>query len=92
MNLSEILEFPTTLDTGPNGNRVHESVFRSYQCLEKVRELLRVESPPSVVIEIIDHIMEAPHRDKDLSLCTCDAEPAGATHLPNCPAFRGRGS
>jgi hypothetical protein len=67
MTLAEIRDLPTVLGTGPNGNRVHESIFRNYHCVQKVRELLRKETPPSVILEIIDDIMDAPMKTRELS-------------------------
>jgi hypothetical protein len=67
MTLAEIRDLPTVFGTGPNGNRVHESIFRSYHCVQKVRELLREETPPSVILEIIDDIMDAPAGTREMS-------------------------
>jgi hypothetical protein len=64
--LAEIRETPVVLDTG-NG-RVHESVFRSWHCLRKVREYLLMarkgdRMPPEVLLEIIDDLMDSPGKD-----------------------------
>lgn len=68
MTLAELREMPTCLGTGPNGSRIHESVFRSYQMLMKVRQMLMnpEKVPPYVIMEIIDDVMEAPGVDKEL--------------------------
>jgi hypothetical protein len=66
MLLSEVREFPTTLDTGPNCRRIHESVFRSYQTVEKVIELLQARCPHEIILEIIEDIKHAPQTDKTL--------------------------
>lgn len=66
MKISEIKNFATTLGTGPNSGRCHESIFRSYQILEKVKELLRLGTPGEVVLEIINDIEEAPQLDKEI--------------------------
>jgi len=66
MKISDIISFPTTLGTGPNGGRFHESIFRSYQILEKVKDLLEKETPPSVVLEIIREVEDAPQLDKEI--------------------------
>jgi hypothetical protein len=64
MNIRQIKEFPTSLDREYVESRLrqlslkgfHESVLRSYQTLEKVKELLRINTPPEVVLEIIEEI------------------------------------
>lgn len=66
MKISEIKTFPNTLGTGANGMRFHESIFRSYQILEKVKELLRKQVAPSVVLEIIEDIEMATDITKEL--------------------------
>ncbi|MCC6154850.1 MAG: hypothetical protein IT367_13875 [Candidatus Hydrogenedentes bacterium] len=65
MTLAEIRERPTTIGAGPNGKRVHESVMRSHSMLQKVRTLLMMETPvpPSVILEMIDDVMDAPGCD-----------------------------
>lgn len=60
MTLAEIREMPTRLDCGSSGPRLHESVFRSFHCVSKIRELLDYGAPPAVIVEIIDDIMKAP--------------------------------
>lgn len=66
MDISEIKMLPSTLGTGPNSPRYHESLFRSYHILEKVKALLALEVPPSVVSEIIEDIEKAPTNCKEL--------------------------
>lgn len=44
--------FGTWKDTAPLG--WHESLTRSYQILEKVKDLLRKETPQDVILEIIE--------------------------------------
>lgn len=66
MKIAEIKDFPTTLDTGKNGHRVHESVLRSYQTLEKAKELLKKGTPCDVILEIIEEIESAPSLDKEI--------------------------
>ena len=39
MTIKEIKEFPVTIGHGVNGQRIHESVLRGYQILEKAKEL-----------------------------------------------------
>lgn len=65
MKISAIKEFPTTLGTGANSGRYHESVFRSYQTLEKVKSLLAIDTPSEVVLEIIQDIEQAKQIDKE---------------------------
>lgn len=68
MTLAELREQPTTIGTGPNGTRVHESVLRSYGMLQKVRELLMQPErvPPNVILEMIDDVMDSPHVTKEI--------------------------
>lgn len=69
MTLAELRELPTTIDTGPNGNRAHESIFRSYQMLQKVRGYLIAGGQPipyPVLLEMIDDVLDAPHVVKEL--------------------------
>jgi hypothetical protein len=64
MLLCKIRELPTILDTG--STRTHESVFRSYQTVEKVIELLKAGCPHEIILEIIEDIRHAPHTEKVL--------------------------
>ncbi len=68
MTLSELRERPTTIGTGPNGQRIHESVMRSYGMLMKVRELLMQPErvPANVLLEMIDDVMDSPHITKEV--------------------------
>lgn len=68
MKLAELREFATTLSTGRNEGGIHESCFRSYQCLQWVRQRLMADepTPPKLLLEIIDDIMNAPGVDKEL--------------------------
>jgi hypothetical protein len=66
MKISEIKECPTVLDLGSNDQRFHESIFRSYQILEKVKELLEKGTPGDVVLEIIQYIEECPKRTREV--------------------------
>ena len=43
---------PTTYDN------VHESVFRSYHILEKVKELIEQKTPAYVMIELINDMQD----------------------------------
>lgn len=67
MTLAELRELPTVIGTGPNGPRIHESLLRSYHCVGKVRELLRHEVPPKVLLEMIEDIMYAPGKTREIS-------------------------
>lgn len=57
MTLSEIRKMPTGLDPESPGP-IHESVFRSYHVLGKVREWLLEGTPSSVIVEMMDDLME----------------------------------
>lgn len=63
MSLDEIRNFPTTIDTGINSKRVHESVLRSFQVVQKIKELLDKNTPAPVLLEIIDDLMGAKQKD-----------------------------
>ena len=61
MKIADIKLQPTVIvDTSGQSNGFHESLLRSYQILEKVKELLRKEVAPSVVLEIIEDIEATP--------------------------------
>ena len=47
----------TTYDMTKSMGGIHESVFRSYQVLEKVKEYLRKGYPAEVILELIE-VME----------------------------------
>lgn len=68
MKLAELRQRPTTIGTSANGQRVHESVLRSYGMLQKVRELLIQEDPvpPHVLLEMIDDVLDAPNVTKEI--------------------------
>lgn len=54
MQISDILKQPTSI--GKN----HESLYRSYHILEYVEHLLKENTPPSVILEIIAHLRTQP--------------------------------
>ena len=65
MNISQIKQYPTSINTVPSDNRTvlnscHESYFRSYQTLQKVKELLEQNTHQKVVLEIIHDIETSP--------------------------------
>lgn len=66
MTLAELCTMPTILDyehiTGRD--RVHESVFRSYQVLQKAREWLLLGTNPQIVLEMIELAMSSPGKEK----------------------------
>ena len=65
MKLAEIRELPTILAIDkPNGKRYHESLFRSYQILEKVKELIEIRAPFEIIQMIIEDLQDAPQKDK----------------------------
>ena len=59
MNLAEIRKRPTSV------NNCHESILRAYHVVQKVRELLERRTPPEVLVELIDDLMDAPHSEHD---------------------------
>ena len=54
---------PTTIGTGPGGNRYHESILRSYQVLLKVQELCAKQCPNEILWEIIEDFRSLPQKD-----------------------------
>ncbi len=56
--LAEIREFPTTV----SGTLIHESCTRSYQALEKAKELLAKGCPADIILEILEDIRQAPSK------------------------------
>lgn len=63
MRLAEIRAKPTVVlrdEAAPL--RLHESHFRSFNLLEKVKEFLRAEVPPEKILEIIEDVELAPER------------------------------
>ncbi len=63
MKISKIKDFPSSLCVSSSHN-YHESLFRSYQILEKVKVLLELETPPQVILEIIDEIESCVEKGK----------------------------
>ena len=53
MNILDIAKIPTVR------NNVHESLYRSYHALDKVKELLEAGTPGHVILEIIATIEDA---------------------------------
>ncbi len=69
MKLAEIRELPTILAIDkPNGKsyraKYHESLFRSYQILGKVKELIEMKAPFEIIQMIIEDLQDAPPKDK----------------------------
>jgi hypothetical protein len=59
--ITKIANFPTTID------KVHESVYRSYQILLLVERLLLEGTPGEVVTEIISELRTLEHKEASLS-------------------------
>jgi hypothetical protein len=57
MDILAIKEFPTVL------NNEHESLTRSYQTLQKVKEMLHREDSGATILDVI-HAIESPDVDK----------------------------
>lgn len=55
MKFNDILNMPTT---GDLKGKTHESVFRSYHILLKVREFLEIGMPTPTLLELIDFMRE----------------------------------
>lgn len=64
MKMLEVRTMPTVYDfTDSKAVRVHESCFRSFQILGKVKELLGQGTPGSVVLELIELMESKPEDD-----------------------------
>lgn len=63
MNALEIAVLPTTIDTGPNGSRYHESLLRSYHILRKVEWMLEKGASAEVILDFTRTMTNAPGRD-----------------------------
>ena len=70
--IEEIQKFPT-LYTDVHRGDCHESLLRSYQILEKVKDLLRIETPPTVILEVI--------KECERDLARCDRPHADDPHV-----------
>ena len=53
MNVLDIAQMPTVI------NNNHESLYRCYHTLDKVKGLLEIGTPPDVILEIIETIDRA---------------------------------
>lgn len=59
MKWSEIRVKPSTIKRVPKGcTGVHESILRSYQILEKVKDYLKRGVPADVILELIEEAEE----------------------------------
>jgi len=57
VTLAEIRAMPTVIrgiEAGATG--AHESLLRSYHIVQKVQELLVQETPPAIILEIIEDL------------------------------------
>jgi hypothetical protein len=66
MTYSQIRELPTTIDTGPNSGRIHESTLRSHAMLIKVQQLCEQKCPNEVIWDIIEDFRTWPQKDRPL--------------------------
>lgn len=66
MALAEIREMPTTIGFGTNEGRYHESIFRSHACLMQIREMAMKNADPSIILMVIDDVMDAPGVCRDI--------------------------
>ena len=71
MKLNEIRKQPTTTgemirDVGERDPRIHESVFRSFHIVDKIKELLKKGTPPDVLIEIIEDLQNSSSRYEEV--------------------------
>jgi len=56
VKLQEIREMPTTCD---KGGKIHESTMRAYHILNKVMELVQLDTPKEVIVEIWEDLVNA---------------------------------
>lgn len=80
MTLAEIRALPTTLDCGPNNKRFHESCFRSYHIVVKIRELVD-QGSPDLLSQIIDDLQTAPQKDLESEPFPVPAREPGAVEF-----------
>jgi len=59
MKISEIRQLQTAISEIPSGAKaVHESAFRSYHILQKVKDLLARNVPVDVILELVAEMEE----------------------------------
>ena len=58
MKIDDIQSRPTCYES--DGQKCHESLLRAFHIVDKVKELLEKNTPPSVVLELIEQ-MEKPN-------------------------------
>ena len=54
MRLFEIMQLPEVITRG--GDQIHESVFRSHHLLKQVKDWLRYDVPPNVILQLIEEV------------------------------------
>jgi len=59
--ITSVAKYPTAI------NKVHESVYRSYQILLLVERMLLDGAPPEVIINIISELRTLPQSDASLT-------------------------
>lgn len=57
MSILQIIEMPDCFEDTKRG-KCHESILRSFQTLQLVKDWLRLGTPPSVILEVLHHIDE----------------------------------
>lgn len=57
MQILPILEYPTVIDDH------HESLFRCYHILDLVEDLLAKQTPPEVILSIVQELREAERKE-----------------------------
>lgn len=55
MKIEEIIKMPTTY-IDKNGRDCHESLLRSYQLLDKVKEMLKRGDSQDTILEVVEYI------------------------------------
>ena len=60
IDIQRLTSAPTSI------NRVHESCYRAAQVLGVVKELLRADTPPAVVLALIEGVEAFPQKKEEL--------------------------
>lgn len=68
MKLLEIRRMATTTSefarvSGEEDPMIHESIFRSFHIVDKIKELLKKGTPPDVLVEIIEDLQNSTSKD-----------------------------
>ena len=65
MRLEDIRKMPITMNL-PGGGGIHESCYRAWGILMKVKQLLQKEVPHAVILEVICDLENAPRVEQTI--------------------------